>query len=640
MALSEIEKLERRYAENPQGLTFAPLAEVHRKNGDVARALELLRPGLTLHPDYIPASIVLGRCHLDLGDLPSAESAFNHVLSLDGENVIALKALADIAERQYRFEESERWLHTLLAVDRSNDEAREQLNRVEASRRQAQVASSSAPDAAGLVTDEAPAASDDTLAAGRMAGEAGASSEERSSAAAKSSQPEAPGDTMFAWVEGPGSAAAAEAAPLELEELDLAETEGRERPAGIEIDQEVTLEEPVQPLSGLVGRDDQEAGPDLHVSAEPVSSDNLTSGEVTSDHVTADGVTAEHVSSDRASSGDASSDDVSSDEWAVETAEDIVLESAGASEFQVANAAEELLSERPFGRSEPSLAERPPVEREETAAVPPPGREPAWLEPIGFDQSGQTAGDSAMSEPAARESVSAETAADQSTREPIEAAAPPGTVNEAAEEQPAGWAARAWSPPTADAPRQTEADLLVTESMAELLLQQGHAAEALTVYRHLETRTGSERFRAKIAELERGAVPPAAAAPAPAPAYSVEQTHGQSVHAFLRGVLGARPPAVAAAPAASERGPKDASSTGAPTRPAHDSLSLSSVFGEESTPTPPAVPAAGAGGAPGGVSYDEFFGTAGSAPARPSRSPDAKSDDLDQFHAWLQNLKR
>src|SRR6478609_2102276 len=157
MALSEIEKLERRYAENPQGLTFAPLAEVHRKNGDVARALELLRPGLTLHPNYVPASIVLGRCHLDLGDLPSAETAFSHVLSLDGENVIALKALADIAERQYRFDESERWLRTLLAVDRSNDEAREQLSRVEASHRQAEVASSASPDAAGaLVVDQEP----------------------------------------------------------------------------------------------------------------------------------------------------------------------------------------------------------------------------------------------------------------------------------------------------------------------------------------------------------------------------------------------------------------------------------------------------------------------------------------------------
>src|SRR2546425_8596034 len=147
MALSEIEKLERRYAENPQGLTFAPLAEVHRKNGDVARALELLGPGLALHPDYIPASIVLGRCHLDLGDQQAAEAAFTHVLSLDGENVIALKALAEITERLLRLDESERWLNTLLAVDRSNDEAREQLERVQASRRQAEMGSSASPGA-------------------------------------------------------------------------------------------------------------------------------------------------------------------------------------------------------------------------------------------------------------------------------------------------------------------------------------------------------------------------------------------------------------------------------------------------------------------------------------------------------------
>ena len=110
MALSEIEKLERRYAENPQGLTFAPLAEVHRKNGEVRRALDLLGPGLELHPDYIPASIVLGRCHLDLGDVHAAETAFPHVLALDGENVIALKALADISERLLKFDEAERWL--------------------------------------------------------------------------------------------------------------------------------------------------------------------------------------------------------------------------------------------------------------------------------------------------------------------------------------------------------------------------------------------------------------------------------------------------------------------------------------------------------------------------------------------------
>jgi Tetratricopeptide repeat len=137
MATTEIEKLERRYAENPQGLTFAPLAEVHRKNGDVGRALELLRAGLELHPNYIPASIVLGRCQWDAGDLPAAESAFAHVLRLDDENVIALKSLADINERLERFGEAQRWLNRLLSVDRSNDEARQQLARLETAKQEA-----------------------------------------------------------------------------------------------------------------------------------------------------------------------------------------------------------------------------------------------------------------------------------------------------------------------------------------------------------------------------------------------------------------------------------------------------------------------------------------------------------------------
>ena len=139
MATSEIEKLERRYADNPHGLTFAPLAEVHRKNGDVARALELLTAGLELHPNYIPASIVLGRCHQDLGDLPAAEAAFAHVLRLDDENVIALKSLADINERLEHFGEAEDWLRRLVSVDRSNDEAREQLRRLEVRKKEAEV---------------------------------------------------------------------------------------------------------------------------------------------------------------------------------------------------------------------------------------------------------------------------------------------------------------------------------------------------------------------------------------------------------------------------------------------------------------------------------------------------------------------
>ncbi|HMV31015.1 MAG TPA: hypothetical protein PKA50_02755 [Gemmatimonadales bacterium] len=137
---SEIEKLERRWKENPKGTVFAPYAEVLRKNGDHLEARDVLRQGLELHPDHIPGNIVLGRCCLDLREDGPAEAAFTHVLDLDPENVIALKALADITERQGRLMEARTWLARLISVDPSNDEARDQLERVDAAREAAAAA--------------------------------------------------------------------------------------------------------------------------------------------------------------------------------------------------------------------------------------------------------------------------------------------------------------------------------------------------------------------------------------------------------------------------------------------------------------------------------------------------------------------
>ena len=127
----EIEKLERQFAENPRRFA-APFADALRKSDEVERALEVIRVGLEFNPDYIPGSVILGRCHLDLGDDNSAEAAFSRVLDLDNENVIALKSLADIMERQGRHDEAVRFLTYLLDVDRSNDEARDQLARIRA----------------------------------------------------------------------------------------------------------------------------------------------------------------------------------------------------------------------------------------------------------------------------------------------------------------------------------------------------------------------------------------------------------------------------------------------------------------------------------------------------------------------------
>lgn len=129
---TEIEKLERRWQENPLGLTFAPLAEAYRKTGAVSRALELLDTGLAQHPGYVPAHIVRGRCHLDSGEHALAELDFLCVAELDPENVIALKALADLAEDEGRTSDAILRLESLLEIDRNNEEAEVQLERLRA----------------------------------------------------------------------------------------------------------------------------------------------------------------------------------------------------------------------------------------------------------------------------------------------------------------------------------------------------------------------------------------------------------------------------------------------------------------------------------------------------------------------------
>jgi len=346
MATTEIEKLERRYAENPQGLTFAPLAEIHRKNGDVARALELLRAGLELHPNYIPASIVLGRCHWDLGDLPAAESAFSHVLRLDDENVIALKSLADINEKLGRVPDAQRWLNRLISVDRSNEEARQQLARLESGKSQpAAPAAAAAPAAPAPPEPQAPKAK---------------------SAASEPPAPVPP-------------------APV------------RPQPPAAPLDLAIELTEPVPPVSSKPAVNAEPTPPEksapapvlefIDTSAPATSSDapppsapepKPVDGLISSEFVpprdsyrSHPELTQEFVPPTEPSP---SRDDLSDLE--VEMAEEVELQSSGASEFRVPNAAEDFMEAVVPPPEPPPVSAAPPrSEPKPTPKVAPP--EPA-----------------------------------------------------------------------------------------------------------------------------------------------------------------------------------------------------------------------------------------------------------------------
>lgn len=218
-----------------------------------------------------------------------------------------------------------------------------------------------------------------------------------------------------------------------------------------------------------------------------------------------------------------------------------------------------------------------------------------------------------------------------------------------------------------DAAALSAAEPVVTETMGDLYLQQGHREDALRVYRALMAdRIGDARLAAKIRDLE---------APAPRPPKAAKPPL-ESATAFLRRVwrgepapqlasapahelTGALEAAFAAAPRSSEALPQMADSPGAPTQEAEDVISLDSVFGDQvgrgsaadsAAPAPmPEPPVGGGNSATGGFSFDDFFGATPGATGTPARSaargaprpsrPQPEDEDLDQFQAWLKGLK-
>jgi tetratricopeptide (TPR) repeat protein len=569
---SEIEKLEARYRENPKGRNFAPLADAYRKAGLIDNAIELCQAGLQLHPDYVSGHIVHGRCLVDKKDDTGAEAVFRKVLELDPENILALKVLAEIAERNDRFDEAGEWLNRLLLADPMNGEAAEGLSRVrgKAAAQPAPPPPVEEPVATMLVPP-------DTEAPVLVEHE---EVELQSAASSPGMEATAPQPRLsIEYMEGPFDPGMAEAA-----------TASMDRP---EFDLERASEPP----------------PDSSVTVPQVDTyEGLDLNQAAPEEVIADGLELEEPPP-------------LTPEAAVEVEGLARTQYEGSGMFKV----DETPDERPTN----PVADLPLIMPDE-------------LEP----------------EPWGSVRPSRET-------EPLEA-----PVAHAAPAAPAPPPPPLLLPDddgAADTATLSQAEPVVTETMAELYLRQGHREDALHVYEALlEQRPRDVRLRQKVMELS---------APPPRGRSSGS---GQSAGAFLKGILSAKPGApspvlVSEPPPASPPPPvRDSApegngepaepAPGSPTRPASDAISLDSVFGEEggrgsvpALPEPARPEPAKLPEASGGFSFDDFFGTAtapapgggrpaaNARPPRPSgggrsRAPE-QEEDLDQFQAWLKSLK-
>jgi tetratricopeptide (TPR) repeat protein len=631
---SEIEKLERRWKENPQGTVFAPLAEVYRKDGQLERAREVLRQGLEHSPNHIPGNIVLARCCLDLKEDGAAEAAFAHVLELDPENVIALKALGEITERQGRLAESFDWLTRLVQVDPSNDEARDQLNRVNAARDQAALMMSQQPAeavaAAGeIITEESP------IASGELVQPEQVMTIEREGASAAAEQHVRDAETTLVVP------VVADAPTQEMEPPPLAA-----EPGAFAVERTPPFEESdlLPSAEAGVGSSYQASDFDLGIPRESPVEGPSSAGAGVSDL----GVEVFPLSTEEPAHIDLQSAGVSEFQAPDDAGDMLAMSSSGVSEFQVPDAAHELGL-----RGSASNEFQPPSGTEELAAV---ADSSAEFQPVDDPAKALAAAD--IEEPAPDVVMAA--------APPVQTPAPPTAAeqplplifpDEAEREEPPR--TRRLSQPdevSVSEPAVAEPEPVVTESMAEMYARQGLTDDALRVYRALAQKApGDSRLADRIRELAAMAAPGEVAA-ARWQSLSATATGGESVESFFMTLVSVRPSAPGAGGSGAEapRPPTpvaegDDQSQGAPTRPASDPLSLSAIFGEDAAPpppaTPPPAPSASTPTTGHAFSFDQFFGTKeqGGGPSSSStRSSQASGleEDLDQFQNWLKSLKK
>src|SRR3954451_1005790 len=110
---ARIEELHKKFEENPRRY-FAPLANEYRKAGDIEQAISICREYLPQQPGHMSGHIVYGQALYEARQFDEAKSVFETALTLDPENLIALRHLGDIALIIGDAESAKTWYRRVL----------------------------------------------------------------------------------------------------------------------------------------------------------------------------------------------------------------------------------------------------------------------------------------------------------------------------------------------------------------------------------------------------------------------------------------------------------------------------------------------------------------------------------------------
>ncbi len=94
------------YEKNPDSKVFAPLAEAYRSLGMHDSAFDILKKGITKHPNYTMGIIVLGECYYDKKEFKRCYKAISGLIKNNIDNILLQNLYAKCCEQLGYLEES------------------------------------------------------------------------------------------------------------------------------------------------------------------------------------------------------------------------------------------------------------------------------------------------------------------------------------------------------------------------------------------------------------------------------------------------------------------------------------------------------------------------------------------------------
>jgi tetratricopeptide (TPR) repeat protein len=469
-----IDELKKRYEENPRRF-FAPLANEYRKAGDLDAAIALCQEHLADQPGNMNGHVVYGQALFEAARFDEAQATFETALALDPENLIALRHLGDMARTSGDRLKAREWYSRVLDADPRNEEILGFLREIDESLAAPGSTSGVAPESVAQETDRAqpsvagdvagPLALMDALPSSREAlGEAKTVEippvTPQSSPAVKPSAPMA----------GPTSPPRQSTGLLDLS-IDLGSPVESEFGAGLESSLPKSMPPAASPPADLVGEAFAESFGVLYEeatgSAPPVPREEPPTAGIGHE---------------------------SAGEFSIEPAPTSEAPAAAAAEFSVEAAPDFSFESQPGSFAEP---EPEPVDA--SHPFPEFSIPPAEEAPV-------VSADGPFAESPNEADAVAPVADLLFGDSPLDVAAAPAPALEAHEETPPLGSRPTPPGGTPGAEQGTDTpQAFVTETMAELYLQQGFRDEALSVYRQLSAQNpGDESLRERVRHLEHG----------------------------------------------------------------------------------------------------------------------------------------